>query len=143
MIAWRGTTVLGTTVANSCGTLFGVGEVGDDESRHVRQSRDRARKVFAGWLLEIKQGRQVVALAKFVSNRVQNGFSFRREAAQNDNYFGSNGVDNTTNFFVIQKQVDELGHFEIVNLDWGLIPGGDYQILLDRSCRSPNRCAGI
>ena len=82
-----------------------VGHIGDDESGHVGQCGDRPRQVLAGGLVEIKQDRRVIALAKLVSNRVENNFSLRRETAQNQNYFGSDRVDDAADFFVIQKQV--------------------------------------
>src|SRR6266480_5009434 len=60
-----------------------VGQIGDDEPGHVRQCGDRAREILAGGLLEIKQDRQIIALAEFIPNRVQNDFSVRRETTQN------------------------------------------------------------
>ena len=42
-------------------------------------------------------------------------------------------VDHVPNFFVAQKQVDELGYFKIIHLDHGLIFRRDHQIRLDCS----------
>src|SRR5208283_5686741 len=94
---------------------------------------DRVGKVFAGRLLEIEQDRQIIALAELVSNRVENHFSLRREAAENEHHFGSDGVNDTADFLVIQKQVDELRHFQIVNLDRGFVVTRDHQVRLDSS----------
>jgi hypothetical protein len=55
-------------------------------SSDVGQHGDRPCEILIGRLLEIKQDRQVITLAKFVANRVENNFTLRREPAKNQHH---------------------------------------------------------
>ena len=80
----------------------------------MRQRGNSFSDVPIRWLLEIEQDRQVIPFPKFVSDGVEDGFAFWREAAKDEDHLGSDGVDDVADFLVIQEQVDELCDFEIV-----------------------------
>jgi hypothetical protein len=82
--------------------------VGDHEFCHVRQRRDSLRDVTAGWLLEIEEHRQVVPLAEFLTDGVENDSSFRGEATKDQDDLGCDRINDVADLLVVQEEVDKL-----------------------------------
>jgi hypothetical protein len=59
-----------------------IGDVGDNEPRHMGQGRDCPYKILAGWLVEVEQDWHVAAVAQLVPQRVEDFLSPWREAAE-------------------------------------------------------------
>ena len=64
------------------------------------------RQISAGWFLEIEYNWQVVLLAQFIPDGVQNSFSLRSKAAKNKYNFVSNCINDTANGFVVQQEIN-------------------------------------
>lgn len=75
-----------------------IGNIGDYEPGHVRQRRDGLGDVPAGRLVEIEEDWQVVPLAEFISDGVENGFTLRTESAKNQDDFRCDRVDDVADF---------------------------------------------
>src|SRR6266536_2542404 len=80
--------------------------------------------------VEIKQDWQQVVFAKSVSKPIQYGFSLRSKSTENKDRFRGHGVNNITNFGIVQQEVNELCNLEIINRDGWLTCGCDRQIKL-------------
>jgi len=59
----------------------------------------------------------VVALAQFVSQRVEDFLQLVREATKDQHRFGGDGVNDITDFRVIEQQIDEPCDLDIVDGD--------------------------
>jgi hypothetical protein len=81
---------------------LGVRDIGDDELRHPSEQRDRLVRVAASRLLKIKQDRQVIARAQFLTYGVGDGLSFICEATKDQHRLGRDGVDHVTDFLVMK-----------------------------------------
>jgi hypothetical protein len=93
---------------------------------HVRQRGNRFGYVPVGWLLEIEKHRQVVPFAEFISDCIEHGLTLCRKAAKNEDYLGSDCVDDAADFLILQEQVDELGgDFNIIRRDDRIVIGCD------------------
>lgn len=90
-----------------------VGEIDNGKPRHLRENSDRVRKIFAPELSEVEKHWHKIVAGKFVANCVQNNLPLWREPAENEHNFRCNGVNGITDFWVIEKQVDKLGNFEL------------------------------
>jgi hypothetical protein len=123
---------------------LGVGEVCDDETRHVRERHDGLGEVAAGGLVEVEQHRHVAACAQFVAQRIEQRLALRGETAQQEHRFAPHRVDHAADLLVVQKQVNELCHLQVVHGDGGLLArGADDQIglILGRPLEVPGRDA--
>lgn len=81
------------------------------------QRTDGLSKVATRWLLEIKHNREIIPSAQFVSKSVKDPFTPRRKAAEDENQFSANRVNDVANLLVVEKQVDELGDLDVVDGD--------------------------
>ena len=72
-------------------------------------------------------------MAQFLPHRIEHGLPLRGEAAQDQHCFGGDGVDDLTNLLIVEQQIDELRHFQIVHGDHRFIGRRDDQIRLLRS----------
>jgi len=98
-----------------------VGEVGNDKTGEMGKCPDGFGEVAATRFLKVEQDGQVSVSTEFVSQCVQHSFPFRGEATKNEHGFLRNGVDDLTDFLVVQEQVDKLSHLEVINSDGRLI----------------------
>ena len=96
----------------------------------MSQCGNGLRQIPARRFIEVKQHWQVVALAKFLSNGIGDSFAFLCETAQDEHHFRCDGVDHVPDLFVVQKQVDELRDFKIINGDRVLVARCNKEILL-------------
>ena len=94
----------------------------------MRASRETVSVMVCRRPLEVEQHRQVVALAQFLAEGIEDGFALRREAAEDQHHLGGDGVDHVADPLVVEQQVDELGHLEVVDGDLGLVLPGDDQV---------------
>src|ERR1017187_4147615 len=85
------------------------------------QGRDSLRYIPRCGLLEIKKDRYVVQLPQFFPDRVQDRFSRRLEAAQDENSLLADGVDYLSDSFVPQQKVNELRHLDVVDGNLGAV----------------------
>src|SRR6266496_4520917 len=68
--------------------------------------------------------------AKSFSEGIENSFALRCEASKNEDGFPGNGVDDITNFLIVEQQVNELSNFEVINRDHGFIFGSNDKVVL-------------
>ncbi|SRR6266567_5628121 len=107
-----------------------IGQIDNDEPGQVCKRADGFGQITASWFLEIKQHGRVVALAQLFSQGIQNRLPLGSESTQNQDNFGSDRVDDLTNFCIVQQQVDELGNLEIINSDRRFTVGCDNEAVL-------------
>ena len=105
------------TVATSCGALTGIGEIDNDEAGQVRKGDYGFREISACRFVEVEDNRQVIVLPKFLSESIEDCLSLKGEFLRVPHDLGRDGVNYITKFFVVQKQVDELSNFEIIDCD--------------------------
>src|SRR5438128_2167611 len=107
-----------------------VGQIDDDEAGQVGKCADCFRQITAGWLVKVKQNRDVSVCAQGFSEGIEDGLALRDEATKNEDSFSGNGIDHVTNFRVVQQQVNELGDLKIIDGDgWFLFRCDDRVVL--------------
>jgi hypothetical protein len=82
---------------------FGISDVRDNEGSHVGKGANRFCEVSTGWFNKINQNRDVIALSEFVTNRIENDFSVRRETPENQDNFGGDCVNDVPDSGIAQK----------------------------------------
>ena len=82
-----------------------ITQIGNYEPGHVRQRRNRFGDVPVGRLLEIEKDRQVIPLAEFVTDRIENGLALGSDPAKDQDDLGRDGVNETSNVFFMEEQV--------------------------------------
>ena len=60
-------------------------------------------------------------MAQLISHGIKYGFPLRHKTAQDQHRFGGDRIDDLTNLLVVEQQIDELCHFQIVHSDYRLI----------------------
>jgi hypothetical protein len=98
-----------------------VAQIGNHKPGHVRQRRDGFGNVPVRRLFKVEEDRQIVPLAKLVSDGVEYGLALGREAAKDEDDFGRDRVDDVADLFVVQEQTDELSNFQTVGCNAGLV----------------------
>src|SRR5260221_14688696 len=90
----------------------------------------RLGQIPATRFVKVEQNRDVLVCAQGFSECIKDGFALRREATKNEDGFPGNGVDDLTNFRIIQQQIDELGNLEIIDGNGWFLGRSDDQVVL-------------
>ena len=107
-----------------------VRDIRHHEQRHAGEQRHGLCNVSLRRFVEVEHYRQVVALPQFVPEGIEHLLSLWREAAEDQHYFGSDGMDDVADFLIVQQQVNELRDLNIVDRDLRFALPCNNQILL-------------
>ena len=110
---------------------FRAGDVRYDKPRQASKRPDRLGKIALLWSLEVKHHRDEIATPQLGSEEVENCLSVIGEPAQQQNALLADRIDHRAYLLVVEEQVDELGHFDVVNRNCMLLRSGNHEVVLN------------
>jgi hypothetical protein len=63
--------------------------------------------------------------AQGLTQSIEHGFALRGEPTEDEHDLAGDGIYDLTDLLIMQHEVEELGHFQIVHRDLRLTIGGD------------------
>jgi hypothetical protein len=71
--------------------------------------------------LKIEQDWQIASLSQLIADSVEDRFAVLREAAEDQDRFGRDGVDDISDLLVVEQEVDELRDLNVIDGDLRLV----------------------
>ena len=130
MMGRNGTMISGTVAWSSSGADFGVRDVSDNEPRQPCEQPDGLGEVLRLRLVEVEDDWEVAALAEFLAQPLQDGDPAFGEPPEQQHALSTDRVDDVAYLLVVEQEIDELRHLDVIDGDLGLVPMCDDQVLL-------------
>src|SRR5262249_15936050 len=94
-------------------------QVCHDKSGQIGKDLHGLQDWLVSHLVKVEQDRDVTVwvTTRRLSQSIKSWLAILWEAAKNQNDFAGDGIEDRTNLFVLQDQVEELSHLQVVHRD--------------------------
>jgi hypothetical protein len=120
----------GTTACSSRGVERGLVMSAITKLDKPASRRTVSVKSLVLGLVEVEHHRDEVPFPEFIAQPLEDSEPAAGKAAKQQDTLLADGVDDVADLFVVEQQVDELGHLEVADSDLWLVFPSDDQVLL-------------